>query len=361
MIKSLALAVFLVPDAQAFRGPISTRPSNLFLTPTQYKYQPNYGALSLNYVQTTQQIRNVSLKSSTSVGDVLAEKRLIRINRLQRSVVAAAACMATWFLTKQTGCSPVRMSSLLGILGCIFMLKPFAIASFCGTFAGMSGQLVNVGTAALLGALCGIVFYWFESGDKLALGKGGRLGTIAFIASLAFYALWPECGNLLQLAFGVLETLRYSTTALVTTSALLLQACRNQSIPSSNAQRLLERVAKTTLLAALITRLLASGTTSVWVFLRTMLAVLVGSVSVMLSDGFVLPAAITGLIGSFGPTIAAPVYCGAFIGMTTFEDFDIYALIQASAVSAALLGMSLFDGFGGKLGFLAFLGVNFAM
>jgi hypothetical protein len=52
---------------------------------------------------------------------------------------------------------------------------------------------------------------------------------------------------------------------------------------------------------------------------------------------------------------------GAFLGMTGLKNFSTANFLQSSLLSAVLLELGIFQGFGGKLGFLAFLGVNFGM
>ena len=90
--------------------------------------------------------------------------------------------------------------------------------------------------------------------------------------------------------------------------------------------------------------------------------------------GGVFSAGIIGTIGSFLnifnrrseylKQIAGPIYCGAFIGMTSLEVKYVYYMILTAGVFTALLFFatkSLFVGVGGKLGTLAFIGVLLSM
>lgn len=90
--------------------------------------------------------------------------------------------------------------------------------------------------------------------------------------------------------------------------------------------------------------------------------------------GGVFSAGIVGTIGSFLTIInpksnylkqlAAPIYCGAFIGMTSLNFEYVYLMIITAGMFTALLFFatkSLFVGVGGKLGTLAFIGVLLSM
>lgn len=90
--------------------------------------------------------------------------------------------------------------------------------------------------------------------------------------------------------------------------------------------------------------------------------------------GGVFSAGIVGTIGSYLTNIkprseylkqmAGPIYCGAFIGMTSLNFQYVYLMIIIAGVFTALLFFatkSLFVGVGGKLGTLAFIGVLLSM
>ena len=88
-------------------------------------------------------------------------------------------------------------------------------------------------------------------------------------------------------------------------------------------------------------------------------AIFIASVLVQEAEGVILPVALLGLAGSFTP-LAAPIYLGAFIGMTS-KTFSTFQFLQSSLFSATLLKLGILEGFGGKLGLIAFLGVLFGM
>ena len=113
------------------------------------------------------------------------ERIHLRIDRLKRSLVVMSVCVGTSMLVKYGGLSIIQASSVQAIIASfIFSGQPTVGAALCGSFAGMSGQLSSLFDASVLGILCGISYYLFESKQKLAVGYGGRLGTIAFLANL---------------------------------------------------------------------------------------------------------------------------------------------------------------------------------
>lgn len=90
--------------------------------------------------------------------------------------------------------------------------------------------------------------------------------------------------------------------------------------------------------------------------------------------GGVFSAGIVGTLGSYltklNPRseylkqLAGPIYCGAFIGMTSLEFKYVYFMIMTAGIITAILFFatkSLFVGVGGKLGTLAFVGVLLSM
>lgn len=87
--------------------------------------------------------------------------------------------------------------------------------------------------------------------------------------------------------------------------------------------------------------------------------------------GVVMAAATMGLIGSlftlipraksYFRQISAPVYCGAFIGMTSVQSDPVFLLLASTfTLVLFVMGRSLIQGVGGKLGTLAFIGVVLA-
>lgn len=76
--------------------------------------------------------------------------------------------------------------------------------------------------------------------------------------------------------------------------------------------------------------------------------------------GVVVAAALIGLLADrLLPSYAAAIYCGAFVGMTSPAVFaDLTALTAAGLVAGVVFvaAEQVFDGFGGKLGTVAFVG-----
>ncbi len=85
--------------------------------------------------------------------------------------------------------------------------------------------------------------------------------------------------------------------------------------------------------------------------------------SVDLGHGAVVAS---GLVGIFGAAVikpyAVPLYCGAFVGMSSGAVFNHGGLALAGAAAGVLFVMSkhVFNGFGGKLGTIAFSGGVFS-
>ena len=229
----------------------------------------------------------------------------------------------------------------------------------------MSGQITNFGQASILGALCGAVFYRFEQ-YKLQLGKGGRLGTIAFLSNLIYFV--TAVASPQRFLVDVLNLVRPTTAvAAVAASSLAVQTAGNKE--SSRWQRIVHHASKATLLGVLLARLVSnSSTTAVATltkFLGSVLTIFTASLVVKKTTpykGVVMATSVVGLLGSFLPVVSpAAVYLGAFLGMTGLASFGITSFAQASLLSAVLLELGLWNGFGGKLGFLSFLGVHFVL
>ena len=106
-------------------------------------------------------------------------------------------------------------------------------------------------------------------------------------------------------------------------------------------------------------------------YLGTVLSIFMGSQLVHRNIGKygpILPTSIVGMIGSFlfagsgyyGIT-SPKIFLGALMGLTTIPTFGVYNFVQSSFLSAVLFHLGIFDGFGGKLGCLAYAGVLFGM
>jgi hypothetical protein len=315
--------------------------------------------------------------------------RQVKQQLLARSAVVGASCVSTWGILQYvvvTGgrrLSAVTASSLMGLLASLVLqLSPaYTVAALCGSFAGMSAQIGTATQACSLGLLCAAVFFWWESvTPKIQLGKGGRLGTIAFLSNLAYFAIQQGSQRCLSLFLELLEIVPPSTAPLALTMwglAIRKKASATAKIPrdsvdqpTNTVQMALFAVPKVLLLGTLIARFLATAQANgspaaaalTTRLLPSVIAVFAASQVVKKSVGVVLPVALVGLVGSlFLGRLAAPIYMGAFVGMTGLKDFSTFKFVQASLLSTTLLELGLFNGFGGRLGLFAFLGVNFAI
>jgi hypothetical protein len=85
-------------------------------------------------------------------------------------------------------------------------------------------------------------------------------------------------------------------------------------------------------------------------------------VSTTLGQGPVVASALVGLVAGLAlAPYAAPVYCGSFVGMVSATVLPTLAPVVAASLAAGVvyvLAGRVFDGFGGKLGTIAFLGVG---
>jgi hypothetical protein len=82
-------------------------------------------------------------------------------------------------------------------------------------------------------------------------------------------------------------------------------------------------------------------------------------ISVDLKQGAVVASALVGIFGAaFLKPYAVPIYCGSFVGMASAAVLRFPAVALAGAVAGVIfvLGKHVFNGFGGKLGTIAFAG-----
>ena len=69
---------------------------------------------------------------------------------------------------------------------------------------------------------------------------------------------------------------------------------------------------------------------------------------------------LAGSNGYYGMT-SPKIFLGALMGLTTLPTFGVVNFVQSSLLSAVLFHLGILDGFGGKLGCLAYAGVLFGM
>jgi hypothetical protein len=319
--------------------------------------------------------------------------------RIARSVVVACTCMATHLLvaTKSLHLSPIAASSLvaLTVCGANAQLPPAtAAAALCGTFAGMSAHIVSSvaaasGTkmyyycyaAALLvySALAGLAYNLWDA-YQISVGVGGRLGVMALCGNAVYTALF--CRSTLVSTLQQMVTSKVLSTkwpwlvAASTAATAMARRWKSASSSQSLVPKLLEQTGKLVLVSLVLLRLLGSPMD------RALLAPFVGALAaatmactmVQRSPGTVVPTALVGLVGSTlvqplvsalwkGGTldVAAPLYMGAILGMTAPKKLSKVQFGQAALLATTLLQLSLFGGYGGRLGLFALAGVYFAM
>jgi hypothetical protein len=285
--------------------------------------------------------------------------------RLQRSITVGVACVLTHGLMARLGLSAIAASSVVGMVSCCAGLSPaMAAAGFCGSFAGMSSYVTTWADATVLGCLAGTSYFAFDQ-YKIGVGRGGRLGLIAFLANVAYL------GQPFRLVTQTMGLLGSRTAAISLLAGTVLHFSRQMNLeeqqPQTSTAMNVSRFAKLYLLVTIGSRMLSSGSSNpLTTVLPTLFAntavVLAASQVIQRSSGVVLPVAILGALGSMTPW-AAPLYTGAFLGMTQLPSYraSLGRFVQASVFAAMLLQLGVFNGMGGKLGMLAFLGVLFGI
>ena len=316
------------------------------------------------------------------------EQQHVRLDsaRLEKCTAVMGATVVTFLLQSHLS-STVAASSWTGLIAALTLPTP--TAAFCGSFAGMSGQVSTLAQAVQLGMSAAVMFYWWDR-QAIGVGKGGRLGTIAFLGNLLYYSAVGRAatgGGLGTLLGNTLEILSPLTTVILALSASALHFARttpavvaaaatvdqahsgdrHERIHSiarhPNNLRRLAQTSKAVILAAMAARLWTSNAVSITsTVLPSLLSMVLAAVTVQKSAGVVLPVALVGLLGSIlTPALAPSMYLGAFVGMTKLARFEWSNTVQACTLATLLLHMGVLNGFGGKLGFLSFLGVLFGM
>lgn len=295
----------------------------------------------------------------------LSEQGKAQLSLLLRSSFCAMASVATWALVKHAGMTIVQASALQGLAGCFVLPKPYALAWFCGSFAGMSAHPSALDEASLLAVACSGIFYLFEQ-NKLALGRGGRLGLIAFLSNLVYHSIRKGSEQTMGIFVDLVNQIRPDTAVAAAVVGAILTGVRirgnrlgAQSPPLN--QRLLKFGTQSVMLSILLGRLSAMGISSLSL-LSNFAAAFVSSILAWKSQYTIFPVALLGALAGFAtPQLAPAVYMGGFIGMCSLPNFRTSKFFRAAALSSVLLKLGLLGGFGGRLGFLAYVGVTFAM
>jgi hypothetical protein len=319
--------------------------------------------------------------------------------RMARSVVVACTCMATHLLiaTKSLSLSPIQASSLVALAVCgannAHKLPPAtAAAALCGTFAGMSAHIgASVAAAAsghrtlyyycyaaallVYSALAGLAYHIWDA-FQISVGVGGRLGVMALCGNAVYTALFVRSALQSTLQQMVTSSTLWPGLVAASTGALALVRRWKASSQSLVGPKVLQVVSKLAVVSLLLVRLVGNplDRTVLIPFLAALAAVLAACTIVQRSPGTVVPTAIVGLVGStlvqpivsalLGGTsfdVAAPLYMGAILGMTAPSKLTKVQFAQAATVATTLLQLSLWSGYGGRLGLFALAGVYFAM
>jgi hypothetical protein len=339
-------------------------------------------------------------------------------DRVQRSMMASLGCMVTWLLantSRNTGSSLLAMippltivqaSCTTGLLSCLLFTTPFffrlptySVATFCGALAGMSGNVLQyTASTALSSSASALVPLLFMSSSvglafglwddrKWGVGKGGRLGTIAFggnifytLSSFLYHKFLRYNGNAIKLFTLVpLKTQQiYASMPIFTSlvlSTLLLRSSRQKSSSSATDAQQQQSIYKALLFCTMAIPMFMNGskglTSTITEYMATVVSIFIGSQLVHRNIGKygpILPTSVVGMIGSilFAGSghwgITSPkIFLGALMGLTTIPTFGVVSFLQSSFLSAVLFHLGILDGFGGKLGCLAYIGVLFGM
>ncbi len=129
--------------------------------------------------------------------------------------VSIVAALAAYIISIRLKAGPVMGSALVGLFaGLLLPLLPIgsegpllAVVAFCASFAGMANRtrIPNEGYMLLAGLITGIVFIF--ASPSLG-GAGGKLGTIAFVATLATREIATWKTDALRLLAFTANTLR---------------------------------------------------------------------------------------------------------------------------------------------------------
>lgn len=229
--------------------------------------------------------------------------------------------------------SAVQASGVVSIASTLLLTENLALAALCGSFAGMAKTAVvpTVWSATLLGIICAGVLAIFDK-FKWFIGYGGRLGFISQVACTLMF----------------LATELVARTLGTSTSNAMLADFDVYDESSTDIKSQLFIVVLSTIGGALFMRLWKLGTAS-----------LPNRIS-----NSVAAVGMTGFLGGFLPiTVGGPAYCGSFVAMASPAILPNLVSLVFASVLAGLSQISLWgllnEGWGGKLGTAAFMGVVF--
>ena len=246
-----------------------------------------------------------------------------------------AGTVLTYWLNNVQGLGPILSSSVTCVVSALLLPEKLALASVCGSFAGMAKPTV-IESSTYLGLMCAFMMALFDK-QKWLIGVGGRLGFIAQCACTSLFlivtaagsppkppaALYGKYPDVTKLLSG-LPSVCTSTTVGALFMSFWKEFFANLTKKDYNeAVRPLFKRLSTSSAAVGVTGLLAAA------FLK--------------------------------PSLAGAAFCGSFIAMSSPARLETYgALIGASIVgglSQQMLAGVLLGGWGGKLGAGALFGV----
>ncbi|WP_435183817.1 hypothetical protein [Halobellus sp. EA9] len=231
------------------------------------------------------------------------------LDRTDAATVLAVAAGAplTRVLAVDVGLSVIVAAALIGLLA-DRLVPSYGAAVYCGTFVGMASPVLfaDVTTVTAAGVVAGMVFV---AADRAFDGFGGKLGTTAFVGCVALAAATGASGS------------------------------AGGAVPLSTA------------IGYVFAGAAAAGMTYVS--------------SVHLGHGPVQASALVGLVGGLvcppllpaGEGLAAVVFCASFAGMAQPARVpDEWTMTVTGALCGLLVAATstVFVGFGGKLGTIAF-------
>lgn len=290
-----------------------------------------------------------------------------RMDRFKRSVLVGYFCVFTWMLIKFLNLTIFQAASIQGICASLMLTPPYTAAAFCGSIAGMSGHIKSISDTTILGLLAATLYYLSESGNKIGVGYGGRLGVIAFLANVIYMA-GQDLKGLMSAIENTVKTLRTETFVAIFTTWVAFKTTPHRIASKNNSKslnettdssaKMIQSVAKVVLLGILLNRMVATTPTSAISFLTTATSVFGASLISKKSPGVVVPVAVLGLASSIIiPALTVPLFLGGVIGMTGIKQYNELNFLEASVFASCLHHLGIFNGYGGKLGVLAFIGV----
>ena len=237
------------------------------------------------------------------------------------SVVIGALC--TYWLVKYAQLSPVVASSIIGIVG-VVVYKKTAVATFCGSFVGMSTPaLFSAVDLALAASVAGVLYV---EGKPFFSGVGGKLGTTAFF------------GNVV---------------------VILFKSTPNYHFVNFRFD-VLHRIFDWDMFLVYMFWGAIGSFLTYWLSKTWLKNIVLSSSLVGLAAGLGLPY----LIPANGYVIAIAVYCASFAGMTGTTRFTKAThYLFAGAISGLIFfnTLPIFVGLGGKLGTIGFVSSMFTL